>query len=109
MDTAERARLIAETIEQAKGAGWPIGARFHVTVRGGCAACDPGACTQCGHLFTGEIFTIAHLTHGRRVISDRTVHYLAHGITHYATGYVVHGEPVVVDIDLEELAQYLDL
>jgi hypothetical protein len=43
------------------------------------------------------------------VISDRTVHYLAHGITHYATGYVVHGELVVVDIDLEELAQYLDL
>jgi len=43
------------------------------------------------------------------VISDRTVHFLEHGITRYETGYVVRGEPVSVDIDVEELARYLDL
>jgi hypothetical protein len=37
------------------------------------------------------------------------VHYLGHGITRYETGYIVRGEPVVVEIDLEELAGYLDL
>jgi hypothetical protein len=108
-DTDQRARLISEMIEQARGRGWPIGARFRVTVRGGCVACDPGVCTECGHLLTGETYTIAHLTHGQRVISDRAVHYLGHGITQYATGYVVHDEPVIVEMDLEELAQYLDL
>ncbi len=108
METAQRARQIAEAIEQARG-GWPVGAHFAVTVRGGCAACDPGACDRCGHLFTGEVFTIEHLARGRRVISDRTVHYLAHGVNRYETGYVVHDEPVVVEIDVEELATYLDL
>lgn len=108
MDAVERARQVAEAIEQAR-AGWPIGASFAVSVRTGCAACDPGACSQCGYLFTGEIFTIEHLSRGKRVISDRTVHYLAHGTTRYETGYVVHGEPVIVEIDVEELATYLDL
>ena len=75
MNTTERAGQIVEALQQAR-AGWPIGATFTVNVRGGCAACDPGACSQCGHLFTGEIFTIEHLTRGKRVISDRTVHYL---------------------------------
>jgi hypothetical protein len=108
MDTADRARQIAEAIEQTRK-GWPVGASFAVTLRGGCAACDPGACSECGHLFTGEIFTIEHLSRGKRVISDRTVHYLGHGITRYETGYVVRGEPVIVEIELEELAGYLDL
>jgi len=115
MDAAERAGQIAEALQQARGSfGWPVGASVYrgsyaVTVRGGCAACDPGACRECGHLFTGEIFTIEHLTRGKRVISDRTVHYLGHGITRYETGYIVRGEPVIVEIDLEELAGYLDL
>jgi len=108
MDTKERAVQIVEAIQHARGC-WPIGANFTVSVRGGCAACDPGACSQCGHLFTGEIFAIEHLTRGKRVISDRTVHYLGHGITRYETGYIVRGEPVIVEIDLEELAEYLDL
>ena len=71
MDAAERAGQIVEAIQQARGR-WPIGATFTVSVRGGCAACDPGACGECGHLFTGEIFTIEHLTRGKRVITDRT-------------------------------------
>ena len=108
MDAAERAGQIVEALQHAR-AGWLVGATFTVSVRGGCAACDPGACSQCGHLFTGEIFTIEHLTRGKRVISDRTVHYLGHGITRYETEYIVRGEPVVVEIDLEELAGYLDL
>jgi hypothetical protein len=108
MNRIERAKQIAEAIVQGRG-GWPVGARFSVWVRGGCAACDPGACDRCGHLFTGEVYTIEHLERGRRVISDRTVHYLTHGINRYETGYVVHGEPVVVEIDVEELATYLDL
>jgi len=108
MEATERARQIADAIQGARGV-WPIGASFAVTVRGGCTACDPGACSECGYLFTGEILTIDHLTRGRRVISDRMVHYLSHGITRYETGYVVHGEPVIVEIDLEELAGYLDL
>lgn len=108
MEPAERAKQIAEAIQQARGV-WPIGAPFSVSVRGGCAACDPGACNRCGQLFTGEIFTIEHLTRGRRVISDRTVHFLEHGITRYETGYIVRGEPVIVEIDVEELATYLDL
>lgn len=108
MDTTERAAQIVEAIQQAKGR-WPIGATYTVSVRGGCAACDPGACSECGYLFTGELFTIEHMTRGKRVVSDRTVHYLGHGITRYETGYVVRGEPVIVEIDLEELAGYLDL
>ncbi len=108
MNTSERARQIATAIEQARH-GWPIGAAFTVIVRGGCAACDPGACRECGHLFTGEIYTIEHLTRGKRVLCDRTVHYLTHGVTRYETGYVVHGEVVAVEIDVEELAAYLDL
>jgi hypothetical protein len=108
MDAEERAKQIAEAIQQARS-GWPIGASFTVTLRGGCAACDPGACGECGHLFTGEVYTIEHLKRGQRVISDRTVHYLGHGITRYETGYVVRSEPVIVEIDVEELATYLDL
>jgi len=107
MDAEKRAREISSVIEMAsQGAE---NDHFAVTTRGGCGACDPGACRECGYLFSGEIFVIEHDTRGKRVLSDKTVHYLAHGITRYETGYVVHGAPVVVDLDVEELAAYLDL
>jgi hypothetical protein len=107
MDEATRAKQIAQAIQE--GIDKPIQGNYSVLKRGGCASCDPGACPECGYLFTGEIFTISHQTKGKRTLSDKTVHYLTHGITHYQTGYVVRGEPVVVDLNLEELASYLDL
>jgi hypothetical protein len=121
MDEAARAKRIASIIQErleqtpevqpagAATAAWPIGVRFIVTRRGGCAACDPGACSVCGYLFTGENIEINHCTHGRRTLSDRAVHYLSHGMTRYPTAYVVRGETVDVTLDLEELAGYLDL
>ncbi|MGE5602199.1 MAG: hypothetical protein ACM30E_04070 [Nitrososphaerales archaeon] len=104
----ELAQQVATVIEQARKTS-RAGLRVMVTVRGGCRACDPGSCPECGHLFTGETITIDHALLGKRAISDRTVHFLKHGITHYETGYVIHGEPVMVDIDVEDLAKYLDL
>lgn len=107
MNQAERARQIAQIIYEALGK--PSHEDFTVTSRGGCAACDPGACPECGYLFTGDVITIDHKTKGKRTLSDKAIHYLSHGITHYQTGYVIRGEPVVVDLDLDELASYLDL
>jgi hypothetical protein len=84
-------------------------ANFTLSRRAGCLACDAGSCLECGYLFTGESVTIDHRLRGKLTLSDRAIHYLSHGITRYQTNYVVHGEPVVVDLDLEELAGYLDL
>jgi hypothetical protein len=108
MDETTRARQIAGAIQVALEAPCPTG-DFTVTKRVGCASCDPGACPVCGYLFTGETFTIMHMLKGKRTLSDKAVHYLSHGIVHYQTGYVIHGEPVVVDLNLDELACYLDL
>ncbi len=107
MDEAGRAKQIAQAIQEAIET--PSTGNFTVTSRGGCAACDPGACPECGYLFTGDVITIDHKTKGKRTLSDKAIHYLSHGITHYQTGYVIRGEPVVVDLDLDELASYLDL
>ena len=107
MDTAERARQIAEIIQEALGK--PATASFVVTSRGGCTSCDPGACPECGYLFTGDIITIVHNLKGKRAVSDKALHYLSHGITHYETGYVIQGEKVVVDVNVDEIAGYLDL
>jgi len=104
---AERARQIAQTI-QAGLSGSPAG-NFTVTSRGGCASCDPGACPECGYLFTGDIVTIQHVLRGKRTITEKAIHYLSHGITHYETGYVIQGERVVVDLNVDEIASYLDL
>jgi hypothetical protein len=82
---------------------------FTVTRESGCLSCDPGACWVCSYLFTGERITIRHVIKGERVISDRTLHLLSHGIVRYKTQYVIRGEPVIVDLDLDELAGYLDL
>ena len=119
---AERARQIALVIRQslqdlasavAEGEAPRTAAaparRYTVTRTGGCIACDPGACPLCGHLFTGEIIRIAHETRARRNLSDKAVHYLSHGVSRYETAYLVRGEPVIVDLNLDELAGYLDL
>jgi hypothetical protein len=107
MDEATRAKQIAQAIQEAMDK--PIQGNYSVLRHGGCASCDPGSCPECGFLFTGEVITIDHKIRGKRTLSDRTIHYLSHGITHYQTGYVVRGEPVVVDLNLDELAGYLDL
>jgi hypothetical protein len=107
-DRQSLAHRVAEAIEQALARG-QAGVDVAVTVRGGCRNCEPGVCPECGHLFTGETLTIENPTLGKRAVSDRAAHYLKHGILRYRTGYVVHGEPVVVDIDVEELARYLNL
>jgi hypothetical protein len=107
MDEAELAKQIAQIIQETVGK--PATGSFTVTSRGGCASCDPGSCPECGYLFTGDIITIAHKIKGERTITEKAVHYLSHGLTHYQTNYVVRGEPVVVDLNVDELAGYLDL
>jgi hypothetical protein len=128
MDEQERAKKIAHIIQDAlQSAPDPaemtaptpqssvcdqesaLPARFTVSKESGCLSCDPGACWECGYLFSGERIIIKHARKGERVISDRTLHLLSHGIVRYKTQYVVHGEPVIVDLDLDELAGYLDL
>jgi predicted Zn-ribbon and HTH transcriptional regulator len=127
MNTRERAKQIARFLQDIlqdeaapplAGAHRPAGMtgvgelsriNFTVTRRGGCISCDPGSCAECGYLFTGESIMIDHKLRGKITLSDRAIHYLSHGMTHYQTAYVVRGEPVVVDLDLEDLAGYLDL
>lgn len=126
-DTPERAKVIAQVIYHALekapavlvdvGASWlrqaePASAptpHFTIKRQGGCMSCDPGSCWECGYLFSGERITIYHDEKGERVLSDRTLHLLTHGITRYPTKYVVYGEPVVVDLDIDELGSYLDM
>jgi hypothetical protein len=107
MASPERAKQIAQVIQAAIGKRGK--ANFTVIHQGGCAACDPGSCPECGYLFTGEVITIDHRIRGKRTLSDKAIHYLSHGITHYQTGYIIRGETVTVDLDLDELASYLDL
>ena len=83
--------------------------RFAVRREAGCLSCDPGACWECGHLFSGERIVIHHATLGERVISDRALHLLSHGIVRYKTKYVVRNEPVIVELDIDELAGYVDM
>jgi hypothetical protein len=127
MNKEERAKQIARIIQEAlqgaaasvlAGAHHPGGTgtgeelpqgNFTVTKRGGCSTCDPGSCSECGYLFMGEAVVINHRIRGKLTLSDKAVHYLSHGITRYQTSYIVHGEPVIVDLDLDELASYLDL
>ena len=87
----------------------PAGARYRVTKRGACSGCPPGACDLCGVVLPGDIYIITSEAKGKRHLSDKAVHYLGHGRTHYETGYVYRGEPVTVDLSLDELEPYLDL
>lgn len=127
MNTEERAKQIVQVLQAAlqsplasarAGALQPNGTEreqelgqenFTVIRQGCCLSCDPGVCPVCGYLFTGETVVIQHRVHGKFALSDRAIHYLTHGITHYQTSYIVRGEPVSVELDLELLASYLDL
>lgn len=87
----------------------PPDVAYKVTKRGACSGCPPGACDICGVSLPGDVYIINHPSRGKRHLSDKAVHYLGHGRTHYATGYLYRGEPVTVDLNLEELEPYLDL
>ena len=118
MSQEERARQVARAIEHAlrepaaselASISGESSQAFTIARRGGCTSCNPGTCPQCGHLFTGEVIEIVHASRGKRVLSDKAVHYLSHGMNCYETGWIVHGEPVIVDLDVDEVAGYLDL
>lgn len=104
----ERARRLSAAII-AGLAGAPAGARYAVTKRSACSGCPPGACTVCGLSLPGDVFIVTHHVKGKRHLSDKAVHYLGHGLTHYETGYIYRGEPVTVDLSLDELEGYLGL
>ena len=112
---SQRAIRIGQVVEEALRLQEPGRApakpaeNFVVTRQGGCVGCDTCPCPICGYLFAGEAIVIEHKTRGKRVLSDRGLHYLLHGIVTYNTSYVIHGELVSVTLDLEELASYLDL
>jgi hypothetical protein len=80
---------------------------YRVTKRNACTGCPSSACAVCGVVLAGDVIIIHHHAKGKRHLSDKAVHYLSHGITHYETGYVYRGEPVTVDLDLSELEGYL--
>lgn len=112
MSSEERAqararRLAAAILDGLRQA--PEGARYRVARRDACSGCPPGACSECGATLPGDVYIITHQVKGKRHLSDKAVHYLGHGLTHYETGYVYRGEPVTVDLSLDELEGYLDL
>ncbi len=116
VEESRRARQIGQAIEarlrrdESGGAPPEQPARYSVYRQGaGCVGCDPSPCPICGYLFMGEAIVIQHETRGKRVLSDKGLHYLLHGIVTYYTSYIVHGEHVNVTLDLEELSGYLDL
>lgn len=102
------ARRIAETIAEAL-AGADDSGTYAVFSRGCCSACELGTCPECGHAFDGSTVIIHHKRKGKRYLSDRAVHFLSHGRSSYQTKYVYKDQPVTVDLDLRELAEYLDL
>jgi hypothetical protein len=80
---------------------------YQVTKRDACTGCPSSACAVCGVVLPGAVIIITHQVKGKRHLSDKAVHYLGHGLIHYETGYVYRGEPVAVDLDLNELEGYL--
>ena len=80
---------------------------YRVTKRNACTGCPPSACAVCGVVLAGDVIIIHHQVKGKRHLSDKAVHYLGHGLTHYETGDIYRGEPVTVDLDLNELEGYL--
>ncbi len=104
----DRALRIAQTIETAL-AQPAHDCNYTVTKRMACSACPPSSCSVCGFVLSGDVIIINHQVKGKRHLSDKTVHYLGHGLTRYQTGYIYRGEPVIADLDLHELEGYLDL
>jgi hypothetical protein len=80
---------------------------YRVTKRNACTGCPSSACAVCGAILPGDVIIVHHKVKGKRHLSDKAVHYLGHGRTHYETGYIYRGEPVTVDLDLNELEAYL--
>jgi hypothetical protein len=107
MATCEKARQVAAAIERAIGVA--NSARFSVVLRDSRTSSDRTFCTSCNRQFTSVSYIIEHREHGRCAVSEKTVHYLAHGMTRYETGYVVDGRQVMVEIDPEDLRKYVDL
>ena len=84
-------------------------APYKVAKRGACSGCPPGSCEVCGVSLPGDVYIITHQVKGKRHLSDKAVHYLGHGLTHYSTGYMYKGEAVTVDLSLDELEAYVSL
>ncbi len=108
LSSEERAKRLAAAILNGLQRA-PEGAAYRVTRRDACTGCPPGTCAECGAVLPGDVYIITHHARGKRHLSDKAVHYLGHGLTHYETGYVYRGEPVTVDLSLDELERYLDL
>lgn len=108
LSAKDRAWRIAQTIEAALSEPGPQSS-YTVTKRAACSACPPSSCSVCGFVLPGDVIIINHQVKGKRHLSDKTVHYLGHGLTRYQTGYIYRGEPVIADLDLHELEGYLDL
>jgi hypothetical protein len=102
----DRARHISASILRGLAAS-DESLTYRVTKRNACTGCPPSSCALCGVVLAGDVFILSHTIKGKRHLSDKAVHYLSHGLTHYETGYVYRGEPVTVDLDLSELEEYL--
>jgi hypothetical protein len=103
---ADRARRLSAAIMDALAAAGEARS-YSVTKRDACTGCPSSSCAVCGAVLPGAVIIIEHAARGKRHLSDKAVHYLGHGLTHYETGYVYHGEPVTVDLDLNELEGYV--
>lgn len=108
MSGEDRARRLSAAILDSLASPQPE-ARFRVAKRGACSGCPPASCEVCGVSLPGDVYIITHQIKGKRHLSDKAVHYMGHGRTHYSTGYFYRGEDVTVDLDLDELEPYLDI
>src|SRR5512133_450824 len=102
----DRARGISATILHGLAAPGEA-VSYRVTKRDACTGCPSSACAVCGAVLPGDVIIVHHKVKGKRHLSDKAVHYLGHGMVHYETGYIYRGEPVTVDLDLNELEGYL--
>lgn len=109
MDVSRRAREVAAAIEQARSKGSTPSTRVAVSIRDAWGARVCGVCTECGYRFNAEVWILDHPTQGRRSISERSVHYLSHGMARHETGHRLFDEPVFAEIEVEEWAGYLGL
>lgn len=107
MDPDQRARSLAAAIQLARSAA--LTHPFRVVIhRTGAPLTDP-TCADCGHAFIGEVFIVESAGRGRRAISERSFHHLAHGRAIHETGDVLDSQPVRVEIDLADWEAFLGL
>jgi hypothetical protein len=107
MNIDQRARAIAAQIQQARPAARNGDVR--VTSHSVGSPLHGERCTLCGYRFTGDTYIVERSARGRRAISERSVHYLAHGLATHETGDIMDGEPVRVEIDLASWERFLSL